>query len=355
MRRGERLSLYDQRPDLPTNFAHTVERACAPDLRDRFPSIGALVGALSRADQPISGPIPSRLLESSHPPGLDRAPALTPLPAFARPLGALAAVLVIIGFLGFVSSMAFNVTLGRPASFAGESVTDWFIWGLRALLAPALYMAAAAILFALLLGSWRALNMVGPLRRYVSKQRSRLANASGRLHLEDPTFLAQALFAVGLLALAAVIWRYTDLISAFMTPLNEASAREIAALRPDPETHAKYGLVLDMLMLVLSVAWLTVLRAWRIERPRAGVIPLVATLAVIAAAMLLVVAPYRTLWQNEFERIEIEGRRGYIIGERKGELLIYLPEAPRYQRRLVVGEGDARLHRLRVVESIFSP
>jgi hypothetical protein len=234
-------------------------------------------------------------------------------------------------------------------------VTDWFIWGLRALVAPAIYMSAAAILFALLLGLWRALNMVRPLRRTVAKQRARLARVSGSLHFKDPTILAQALFAIGLLALAAVVWRHAGLITAFMTSLDEATEREIAALRPDPEAHAKYGLVLDMLILVLSVAWLTVFRAWRSERPRAGVLPLVATIAVIAAALLLVVAPYRTLWQNEFERVEIEGKRGYIIGERGGELLIYLPEAPRHQRRLVIGEGDVRLHRLRVVENIFSP
>ena len=265
------------------------------------------------------------------------------------------AVLVFIGFLGFVSSMAFNVTLSRPASFAAESVTDWFIWGLRALLAPVVYMAAAAIAFALLLGLWRALNMVGPLRRGVARLRFHLARVSGRLHLNDPTILAQALCAIGFLALAAVIWRYTDLISAFMTSLDEAHAAEMAALRPDREAHAEYGLALDMLILVLSVAWLTVFRAWRNERPRGGVLPLVATIAVIAAGDPAGGGAYRILWQNEFEKVEIEGQRGYIIGEREGEVLIYLPEAPRNQRRLVIEESDVRLHRLRVMENIFSP
>ena len=83
--------------------------------------------------------------------------------------------------------------------------------------------------------------------------------------------------------------------------------------------------------------------------------PLAATLAVIAAAILLWVAPYRIVWQNECEKVEIEGQRGYIVGEREGEFLIYLPEAPRNERRLVIDEDDVRLHRLRVMESVFSP
>lgn len=252
--------------------------------------------------------------------------------------------------------MALNVTLGRPASFAAESVTDWFVWGLRALIAPAVYMVLVAIGFALLLGLWRALNMVGPVRRGVARLRLHLARLTGRLHLNDPTILAQALFAIGVLALAAIVWRYSDLIGAFMTPLDEAHAVEIAALRPDQiDSHVAYGQTLDVLALVLSVAWLKVFRVWRKERSRAAVMPLIATIAVIAAAVLLWVTPYRIVFQSEFERVEIEGQRGYILGEREGELLIYLPEAARNERRLVISEGDSRLHRLQVMENVFSP
>ena len=342
--RDERQSLYDLRPDLPAGLSNVIHKAIARDAADRFQSVGALGGALSQtAEQPRSS-------------DSGRARPVTPLPAFVRPLGALAGIVLLIGLLGFVSSMAFNVTLSRPASFAAESVTDWFIWGLRALIPPLVYMALAAIVFALLLGLWRALNMVGPLRRGVAKLRSHLARFSGRLHLNDPTILAQALFAIGVLALAAVIWGYIDLISAFMTPLNEAHSVEIAALRPDQiDSHVAYGRTLDLIILVLSVAWLKVFRAWRKERPQAGVMPLVATIAVIAAAVLLWVTPYRIVFQNEFEKIELDGQRGYILGEREGELLIYLPEAARNERRLVISDGDSRLHRLQVMENVFSP
>ena len=350
MGRGERQSLYDLRPDLPKGFVHIVERASSPDLRDRFQSIGSLVGALSQTSQPL--PMPRAVGEQQ----AERAKPRAPLPAFVRPVGVVAAIVVLIGFLGFVSSMALNVTLGRPASFAAESVTDWFTWGLRALIAPAVYMVLVAIVFVLLLGLWRALNMVGPVRRGVAKLRLHLSRLSGRLHLDDPTILAQALFAIGVLALAAIVWRYSDLIGAFMTPLDEAHAVEIAALRPDQiDSHVAYGQALDVLVLVLSVAWLKVFRVWRKERSRAAVMPLIATIAVIAAAVLLWVTPYRIVFQSEFERIEIEGQRGYILGEREGELLIYLPEAARNERRLVISEGDSRLHRLHVMENVFSP
>src|SRR5262245_53354512 len=47
-----------------------------------------------------------------------------------------AAAAAAVTFLGFFTSMAFNVTLGRSGVFARESLFDWFVWGVRALIAP---------------------------------------------------------------------------------------------------------------------------------------------------------------------------------------------------------------------------
>jgi serine/threonine-protein kinase len=346
---GERQSLYDLRPDLPPGFVQTVEKALSFDRRSRFPSVGALGGALAQAGD-LEATAPAAATDAE-PPRPTR--ALHPL---VRALGVSLVVFLLVGFLGFVSSTAFNLTLGRPAAYAGESVADWLIWGLRSLIAPVAYMTLGAAVLALLIGLWRALNALGAVARGTARVRGWLAHALRPLHLGDPVILAQMLVAVGFLALVAVCWHYSGLINAFANYLDEAHVAELDPLRPDQVgTHISYGRTLDVLVFVLLVAWLKVFRAWRKERARAGVLPLVATLALIAAAVLLWVAPYRILFQNESEKVEVQGQRGYLLGESEGELLLYLPDAERNQRRLFIHEGDPRLHRLKVVESLFSP
>jgi hypothetical protein len=308
--------------------------------------VGALGGALAQTGDLDATP---------------RAPAAeSPRPARLHPLvrGLAASVgaVLLVGFLGFLSSTAFNVTLGRPAEYAGESPTDWLIWGLRSLIAPAAYMALLAAALALLVGLWRALKALTPLGRILARVRGRMGGASGTRPLGDPVIQAQVLFAAGLVGLAAICWFYLDLIGAFMQHLDEASAAGLAPLRPHRvESHTSYGQALDLLVFALGAGWLGVHRAWRRQRDRAGVLPLAATLVVIAAALFLWAASYQILFQNEFEKVEVQGQRGYVLGAQEGELLVFLPDAEPTRRRVFIGEGDPRLRRLQVVENIFTP
>jgi len=50
--RGERRHLRDARPDLPDDFVRAVERAVAPEPRDRFASLGQFEDALVRVTSP---------------------------------------------------------------------------------------------------------------------------------------------------------------------------------------------------------------------------------------------------------------------------------------------------------------
>jgi tRNA A-37 threonylcarbamoyl transferase component Bud32 len=329
--RGERQSLYDLRPDLHPGFVRTVEKALRTEPERRFPSVGALGAALAAVEEPSAPPVVLRLL------------------------GACVAVVALVVLLGFVSSTAFNLTMGRPAEYAGESGMDWLIWGVRALIAPAVYILLAAAALRVLAPLWRALKALAPVGRGVRALRAWLARSPLGRHLTDPVVLAQALFAVGLLALGAVCWHYSDLISAFRAYVYEADAAELAPLRPDRlDTHIAYGQTLDMLILALALAWTRVFRAWKRGRPHQAVVPLASTIAVIAAALVLWVAPYQILFHNEFEKVEIEQTRGYVLGEKDGELLLYLPGAAKGSRRVFVAAGDPRLHRLKVMESAFS-
>jgi tRNA A-37 threonylcarbamoyl transferase component Bud32 len=347
VRRGERQSLYDLRPDLPTSFVRTVERALSHDPKDRFPSAGALGGALSEAG---GLPAPARL------PGSGRLDAAAHLPAPVRAVVAIAGAVAFVGLLGFVTSTALNVTLGRPAAFAGESAADWLVWGLRSLIAPLAYMTLAVIAVGVVLGAWRALNAVGPVARGMQRLRTRASRALSAPSLGDTAVLAQVLFVAGFLALAAICWRHAALIDAFTSYLYLSSPSELDPLRPERVAdHIAYGRSLDLLILAFSVAWVKVWRRWRRDRVRAAVMPLAGTVAVILAALLLWVVPYRILWHSEFEKVQVDGRRGYLLGQRQGQVLVYVPEAPPDERRVVIDEGDSRLRRLHVMESVFSP
>jgi hypothetical protein len=76
--------------------------------------------------------------------------------------------------------------------------------------------------------------------------------------------------------------------------------------------------------------------------------------AVLAASVLLLELPYRTIWQNEFPRVNLVSARCYVIGERATDWLLHCPELTPPRNR-VVARTDPALERLGKVESIFTP
>lgn len=262
-----------------------------------------------------------------------------------------------VGLLGFISSIAFNLTLGRSSSFVSESVVDWLVWGVRALIAPLVYMALIAATYLILMVVWRVLSRaVQSIGRRAESLRSKLTLMRKRMGLDDPVVVAQCLFVAGFVALAGIWWRYADLIHAATNRLSEGfdPARQAALLGPNNiEAHISYGQALDVLVLILSVGCYRVYRSWKKKPARSGLVLLIATMTLIAAALLLLAFPYRILWHNEFERIDFEGGRAYILGSKDNESLIYCPESSAGTHH-VVGDDDPRIHRLHAVESIFS-
>ena len=64
--------------------------------------------------------------------------------------------------------------------------------------------------------------------------------------------------------------------------------------------------------------------------------------------------PYRILYQNAFERVDVAGERCYLLGVDRDEGLITCPDAPPPRNR-VIKLSDPAVHRLGVIESIFTP
>ena len=166
--RGRRKPLAERRPDLPDGFIRVVDRATAQDPDARYETAALLVHDL------VS-------LEAS-----GGASTLPPRTVTQRVvLGAAWVGIAAIGImiLGFVTSMAFNAALER-LPVAGETSRAWFIWGLRALLAP-IFNAVQMLFGIVVIGAvWKTLRrFVEPFDRYAARLAGQLRSLARRLGL----------------------------------------------------------------------------------------------------------------------------------------------------------------------------
>jgi hypothetical protein len=375
---GHRRFLTDLRPDLPERFIRVVERALSVEPGARYQSAGSMLqdfapepganvpaaadwGPVRRTDVGLGQRTPRAARVTPRTPRpRARTPRPKPRPAFwQRPVTVLAVAggtLAGFAFLGFVASMGLNVTLGRSVQFTNDSPVSWTIWGVRAMIPPAVYMTLAAAPFLLARAVWRlACRMAPPLRALDARVRQASAGLATHIGLTDLSVIGQLVFAVHVAALAMVCWRFSWLLGALTEEVNDGIPARMALLGPAyASQHVLYGLVLDVVILIMGVSWLTLIRARRRRGLQAADASVAAGLAVLTLNVLLVVTPYRILWHNEFERVEFSGRRCYITGERADAYLLYCADAAPPRNRLVP-VADTRIRRLNVVESIFKP
>jgi hypothetical protein len=364
---GRRRLLADCRPDLPERFVQVVERALSPDPRRRPPTAGALMHDLLAtlpASHALSGERPRRTFGGA----LARRPdaaavdaereataedepsaagearsAWSRLPApLVKAAGALAAVWA----FGSLMSMALNTTLGRSIGFSGETPLSWLVWGVRSLIAPAVLAVILLGTGVALVSVWRlATTLWGGLAARWARVRAAAASRLEASRLGNPNALAGLLLVLQVAALVAVWWRFGPLIVAVLTPVDLEPA--LAPLRPDNYAeHHVFRQSLTAIVLAMTVARR---RQSPIER-RAVVLGLMIT----ALCLVLLEAPYRVLFQNEFERVSFESMRCYRIGEQRGEMLLHCPDAAAPRNR-VVRQDDSRVRRLGIVESVFTP
>jgi Protein kinase domain len=373
---GHRRFVTDLRPDLPERFIRVVERALSVEPGARYQSAGSMLQDLAAepgasppavADWGGAGPPTNAGLGGRTPRAARMSPrprARTPRPKprppwWQRPVAVLATAggtLAGIGFLGFVASMGLNVTLGRSMQFTNDSPLAWIVWGLRALIAPAVYMTLAAAPFLLARAAWRLAGRMVPrvrgLNARVGQASARLATRTG---LADLSVVGQLVFVAHVAALAMVCWRFFWLLGALYEEVNDGVPSRLALLGPAYAwRHVLYGLALDVVILIMGVSWLTLIRARRRRGLPATDASVAAGLAVLTLTVLLLVTPYRILWHNEFERVEFAGNRCYITGERADAYLLYCADAAPPRNRLVRA-ADTRIRRLNVIESIFKP
>ena len=334
--RGEQILLSEVRSDLPDDFVAAVEGALARDPRERPQSAEALKAALPHTEEAASS--------------VWRRVAIW--------TGVLGGVAASLGFLGFVTSMNFNVTLHVPPEFASESVFDYFIWGVRAMIPagyyvwdsikPAILLVAAVILFLMLSGRWKLRDVVNQL---VRKRRQLLDRF-------DPLAIAAGFFLLGLGSIVALGWMFQDVSDAMdrMYSSSAMSGVDLAALGPDWASYhilrkRLYSLLIFVLALFAAGAF-----PYLRNRMKPNVVRLMkaATVLMILVAAVMMVIPYRLLWHTKLELVAFEGHNAFIIARNPPDLFLYVPASPD-QSRVVVDETDPRIERGqdRVFEEIF--
>lgn len=364
--RGDRLPLAECRPDLPDAFVRAVEHAMAPDPRQRYRSavqakhqLASVVASVT----PPPGSQTSRLQRAAARTAEDearhrreRAKRISERQRWQRRAGAAVAVLAGLAFCGFVTSEAFNLTLGRTGRFGAEPVLDWLIWGTRALIGPIVYMLGLLLVVFLLrsfVGVASALS--SSVGRTADSIRERFARFSARAGLDHPSTFAHFVAVFGTIALVLVAWRSSDVLAAVLNYASTASPQDLLVLQPgNPVERFVYRRSLDAIILVLALGVYRATRLHQKHRWESSVSSYVIAVVVLLLATLMTVVPYRILFHNDFERVVADGARCYIIGRDAGNLLLHCPDvAP--PRNRVMSATDPHLRREGIVESVFTP
>jgi hypothetical protein len=335
-RDGRQRLLSDRRPDLPVRFTQVVTRALSPDLRQRFATPGALRDALREIANETSR-----------------------LDTYLRPVGVAAAVAVFLTALGALSTLTFNVSLGR-SGFVGETAWDALYWGARSCVGPALLIVMSFAALSLL-SVIRRLTVAASatVRRFDASVRHQFDAVTRRLHLDDTTVLASYALLICAVAVIVACWWFQPLLLAFTMNATTAPAEALRLLAPGAggvpnNVHVNYRLTFTWIAILSSVGWyLLWRRSVRRHQPMQTSV-LAAGIGVIVFALALVDYPYRLFYHNQFDVATFRGETCYVVGERGDDVLLFCPmTAPPRDRR--TKSSDPEFKRTDLRGSVFGP
>jgi serine/threonine protein kinase len=238
--------------------------------------------------------------------------------------------------LGFVSSAAFNTTIGLNPRFGWESPVAWLREGFQFVLGAGMIAGAVALVIVSLRKIRRALSSrfptIGRLNEGVSQD---IRAVVVWLGLDNPYLVAQAVSILGATALAITLWSFADIINAFWHPINGLLPEQVAVLGPESTARTDYMNILLMVVLALafSVRYVFAIRRRTGINDRVGW-P-ITSLVVLAIGILFLAMPYRIMFHNRFERIRFQGNPCFVIGENRLELMLHCPTIPPPRNRAV--------------------
>ena len=298
-------------------------------------------------------PLPVRRGDGRGARGHGRARSVPPTPSARawtlRAVAVVAILPVLVWALGRISSVGFNNTLERTGAFAAERPSTISRGARDRLVAPPVY-GGLAILFLGRRVSPRAAGPVGAGRPPPRRRRRARRGVAERLALHDPIVLAQALAALGLVALARVV-----------VALQRADARvghhPISSDRRRSEPGAaavrqrKRADALSSRPDRAAARLLAGPRAGHSVARRLGTRRGVRRArspwrSIVAALLLLTEVPYRIFFKSNAPGVEFRGQRCYVIGEDKisAPIPALLPGVRAPPRNMIVDTNDPAVH-----------
>jgi predicted Ser/Thr protein kinase len=275
-----------------------------------------------------------------------------------RAVGVALSVLAGITVLGFIQTAAFNVTLGRVAPFDQESRWVWLETGFRSLVLPTLYLililsAVGAVRFAV-----RLLTVSRRIDHLVTDSITRTTRLGSRLGLDDPAALGQVVAGLGVVILAATLWRFWPFVLAvFSASISSKPAAQFIELQPKGHGALDaqlYVFAMTVIIVFFGVGIIRIRRLRALQRIRQGGGPLAVVITMLVFTVLLCQVPYRIEWKNSMPLIEMAGKRCYLLGENEDRWLIHCPEAS-LPRNRVVNRNEPGIEALGRSQSLFTP
>ena len=266
----------------------------------------------------------------------------------------------VVTLLGLINTASFNVILGRGTAFRDDlSLLSWFRWGMSSTFPVVFYTGLWALLLTLAAVTLRLVRkFAAPLDRSLIAARQKCVEWLSDRGLDEPALALLSATALGALALTTLAWFYWDYGAAIVTSnffVNRGSSSQFAAMEPANESRVDtYGRLLDLLLLLHGLVCVRILAWARRENAAIPSATKLAALMVPVVAIVLWQLPYRLVYQNTFERVDVAATRCYQLGRSESDLLLHCPDVPAPRNR-VVAANDPQLHRRGVVESMFVP
>jgi serine/threonine protein kinase len=284
-------------------------------------------------------------------PGEDGTKRLTTFWWVATTAGVSAAALAITTSVGFITTRIYDLKLGIPADFI-PSRTDYTITGIQALVPVFFYAFLGLLAFVILGYAWRLVcygirwafgagDTLDSFNRSTTGTLQRMIFGMSSIVLADLFFITVVV--TGLLALMP----FRELVTALWSEGTEALSSANRSL------HTWYTLVLTLLILALLLTWRSLVRNLRKRGPieTRALVSVWGSIIAILILVLLVAAPWRLLWNNDHERVLLDGERGYVLIETEADLIIYQTgtrSSVRYPK-----SGNLNLQRLGSIGYLF--
>jgi hypothetical protein len=265
--------------------------------------------------------------------------------------------LAAVTLLGLFETRGFNLTLGRTPPFDAEPPWHWLQVGAQSLVLPAVYILMFFIAMWVVRFLRRLLSLSHTIDRLCSRSVTQTARVSRQLGLDDPTTFGQAVVAIGVVLLAAILVTHWSLVLAFGSESISTRPRSTYAafqsFGPARLALQWYQFLLVALAagFAAAAARLRRLRAHSVGRGGAAV---AVVLAMMCVSIVLCEWPYRLVYKSSLPRVDVAGARCFLLGESADRLLVHCPDAPSPRNRIVT-RTDPALTILGVSENIFDP